>query len=152
MNTVVILIIGASCVVAVGSSLTHPKHRALSEGALSLILILAIASPVYEYVSGVIDSAEKLPNLPSVEGSEGEYERVAKEAFLLGIERLIADEYGLDGEDVSVKCDGFDFSSFSCERIYVTLSGGAATADYRGIKNFIEENFEGECIIEIEIG
>lgn len=150
MSSNVILIIGASCIVAFMSSVSHPKHRAVSEGAFSLVLLLAVLSPVREYIGGFLDNTS-LPEAPSIEEG-GEYERVAEEAFLLGIERLVADKYGIPEEEVTVRCDGFDFSRFSCERIYLTLSGSAATSDHRGIKNFIEENFEGDCIVEIEFG
>ena len=151
MSENVILIIGASCIVAFMSSVSHPKHRAVSEGAFSLVLLLAVLSPVCEYIGGVFDNNTALPEPPSIEEG-GEYERVAEEAFLIGIERLVADRYGIDGEEVTARCDGFDFSRFACERIYITLSGSAATSDHRGIKNFIEDNFEGDCIVEIEFG
>ena len=103
-----------------------------------------------EYIGGVFDNTA-LPEPPSIEDG-GEYERVAEEAFLIGIERLVADKYGIPEQEVTARCDGFDFSRLACERIYLTLSGSAATADHRGIKNFIEENFEGDCIVEIEFG
>ena len=81
----------------------------------------------------------------------GEYERVGREAFEMGICRLISERYSLSEENISVRAEGYDFSTMRAERIFVLLSGRAASADARAIKNYITEQGLGECEVDIEI-
>ncbi len=152
MKEIAIIIIGASCIAAVAAFLSHGKHRSLTSGALALLLALFVATPLSAYLSDVFSSDIFTAPDFELDSEDAEYEIVAKEAFLEGIARLVADEFDIDRDDIIVKCDGFDIKDFTYERLYVTLTGGASSADTRGIRFFIEENFSGECRVEIEIG
>ena len=152
MKELVIVIVGVSSIAAVASFISHPRHRSLTGGAIALLIALFIAMPLSSYLSELFHSDAFLPPDFDYDTGSPEYEEVAREAFLDGIRRLIADEFSVDKEYILVKCDGFNFEDFTYERLYVTLRGRAASADARGIRFFIEENFTGECRVEIEVG
>ncbi len=75
-------------------------------------------------------------------------------AFEDGVAEYVSREYGAKRECVSVNADGFDVSSLTARRIYVTLSGSATLLDYKRIEKEIGETFApgGECEVSLSIG
>lgn len=119
-----------------------------AKAALAVIMLFSLVMPLssMKFDFSIDISGEEL--LP--EGG-GEHERVGREAFESGICRLISERYSLSEENISVRAEGYDFSTMRAERIFVLLSGRAAAADARAIKNYITEQGLGECEVDIEI-
>lgn len=136
---------------AVGAYLCHDKMKVATKIACQLLLVLAIAAPISDLVGSIASGDFSLPEFPLAEDG-GAYEEVAKDAFLKGISIAIQDKYGISAEEVYVGCDGFDFESMTAKRIYVTLMGRGAFSDYKAVKIYVEDNFGGDCVVEIELG
>ena len=73
------------------------------------------------------------------------------EAFAHGVRLYVADQFGLDKEEVQVLASGFDEQTSRAEKITVTLGGKAALADARAIREMVEKNGLGACEVKIEI-
>lgn len=141
----------AALAVSLALHITHEQMRSATRVALGLVLILAVAAPVADLVGGLSDIDLKIPNLS--EGEENSaYEEVAESAFADGICKAIEDEFGISSGFIEVGFDGFDFEKLEAERIYVTLTGRGALGDPRAVREYVENNFGGKCVVEIEIG
>ncbi len=149
--------ISALIVSGVLSFITYLSYRSNTGGemklAVSILLLYTLATPILSFVS------EGAPpwQMPSLDGddldfSDGEYQRVAEEAFCLGVKHLIAQKYGADEEDMDVTVRGFSFTDMRAERINVYLFGKASVLDFRGIQNYITEQGLGECEVFIDLG
>lgn len=152
MNGFLSYALGAVGICALVALAGFVSYRGSADGAakaaLAVIMLFSLVMPLSSVefdFSFDISGGELLP-----EGG-GEYERVGREAFEEGICRLIAERYSLSEENISVRADGYDFSTMRAERIFVLLSGRAATADARAIRNYITEQGLGECEVDIEI-
>lgn len=75
-------------------------------------------------------------------------------AFEDGLAEYVAKEYGVDRESVMISADGFDISTLTAKRIYVTLSGKGLLLDYKRIEADLSAQFTqgGECEVSFELG
>lgn len=136
---------------SIGNYLCHDKMKGVTKIACRLLLILAALTPVIGLVKNFASGGITLPDISPGEDA-GIYEDVARDAFDEGIRLAIQSEWGIEKENIYVGTDGFDFENMRAERIYVTLMGKAALADNKAIKQYVEENFGGVCVVQIEIG
>lgn len=116
--------------------------------AFSILLLYVTVLPLSGISLGDIDFG----NLKNPGTNVGEYENVAREAFISGIREHIAREYSLDEDNIRVLVEDFDFSVMRAGRIRIILSGSAVFADYKGIEKYVNNLDMGECRVEIEIG
>ena len=120
------------------------RYKGLTRAAMSLILVMAILSPLpslIEKIGGELDFSE----------IEGSGEDIRLSAFGDGIREYISSEFDLDSDEVAVEIVGFDKEEMKCEKILITLSGRAALADYKRVERLIDELGLGEAEVKIEI-
>ena len=120
------------------------RYKGLTRAAMSLILVMAIISPLpslVEKIGGELDFSE----------IEGSGEDIRLSAFGDGIREYISSEFDLDSDEVAVEIVGFDKEEMKCEKILITLSGRAALADYKRVERLIDELGLGEAEVKIEI-
>lgn len=120
------------------------RYKGLTRAAMSLILVMAILSPLpslVEKIGGELEFSE----------IEGSGEDIRLSAFGDGIREYISSEFDLDSDEVAVEIVGFDKEEMKCEKILITLSGRAALADYKRVERLIDELGLGEAEVKIEI-
>ena len=122
--------------------------------AFSILVLYTVSLPVLGLCSVISDfDGEITEILPSIEyEGEGEYERVAEEAFRVGISEYVSEKFDLRAECVEVSVSGFDFSSMSAEKITVILKGSALSADWRSIEEDLSGSGLGKCEVRLVIG
>ncbi len=121
------------------------RYKGLTRAAMSLILVMAILSPLpalVEKMRGELDFSE-------MEEFVGEDIRLT--SFTEGIAEYIALEFDLSRDDIAVETVGFDPVEMRAERILITLSGKAAFADYKRVESEIDQLGLGEAEVKIEI-
>ena len=130
----------------------------LSSGALKSAEKLAIGMITLYVVLSPLTSLGNLGEKDFVnifEAPDIEHDKVyvdrAEEAFCLGISRAVAEKFNIDTSQVRVSTRNFDFENMRAEKIFVVLSDGAITSDYRAIESYINDMKIGVCECEIEI-
>lgn len=145
-----VMYLSAFIALAVGISHTRLK-RSTSFGA-GVLLICVIMLPLVDIIK---DIDVKIDTDGYFESGDTELSDEALEAaFEEGIREYLAQEYRVDKELITVMADGFELESMRAERIYVTLTGKAATLDYKRIESDLEKEFTkgGECEVSLKIG
>ena len=145
MKEYLFLIIVLAAVLDLLLHFSNEKFKDISQGALGLILILAILLPlpgIYKKISGEIQFS-------SPEISEGD--DICLSAFEEGIAQYLSDRWGLKREDVEVEAVGFLREEMRAEKILISLHGKAALSDYKRIEKELSELGLGEVEVKIEI-
>ena len=121
--------------------------------ASGILLFYTVAAPVASFVGEIsqIESEDIFIDL-SENADATKYEESAKDAFALGIKRLISSEYSLSEENIEVNILGFDFKNMRAERIKILLRGKGAASDWRAIRDYINGLEIGECEVRVEFG
>lgn len=130
-----------------------PANDRLVKAAASLLLLYTVLLPTVNIVKklcSAVDAPEFDFSMDDV--IEGEYEDVAKQAFVEGIHKLLFTKYEIDKGDVEVMIYGFDFQTMRSEKIKILLSGKAVYADLRGMREYLNGLDLGKCEVEIRIG
>ena len=145
------LVFAVAFAAAVASFVSYDGGKGLgARGAIAIILLLAVSRPIIAFATDICENRE-----PTFSGFDAEldyeYEEVAMDAFKNGIIELLAEEYSLERENFSVKTEGFDFSTLTAEKIYVTLYGRAAFCDPLAVERLIENYGLGECYAQVGI-
>ena len=147
-----IIVLKLSLFISIALNLSHPKQERVMRISLGIILLSVIMLP---FVDIIVDNGFKL-KLPEVSGDVNTEmsDDVIEVSFEDGIRKYICASYDLADCDVRVMADGFDLSSMTAERLYVTLSGKGVYIDYRGLSDHLAKEFTrgGECRIELNIG
>lgn len=149
-----VLLCGAA--VAVCSYLSYPgASERVIKAVSGVLLFYAVFAPIVGVVGEISDLPDEnifaeLEEIGKVDGAE--YENVARDAFALGIKRLISSEYGIKEENITVTVFGFDFKEMRSERINVVLRGTAVSSDFRGIRDYLNKLGLGECEVRVELG
>lgn len=113
--------------------------------ALGIICLYVIISPLRSLLDLNFDGFWDIPEIETEDGSAA----VLEDAMAEGIARAVVEEFSLRRGDVSVRLFGFDKEVMTADKIKIILSGGAVTADYRGIESFVNKMNIGECKVEI---
>lgn len=145
-----VMYLSAFIVLAVGIS--HPRLKRSTNFGAGVLLICIIMLPLVDIIK---DIDVKIDTDSYFESGDTELSDEALEvAFEEGIREYIAQEYRVDKELITVMADGFELESMRAERIYVTLTGKAATLDYKRIESDLEKEFtkRGECEVSLKIG
>ncbi|HBJ19312.1 MAG TPA: hypothetical protein DDY70_06225 [Clostridiales bacterium] len=120
--------------------------------AFGLILLTALLLPLGDLLPTLWEKLAGEPTLPSVTEDGTLYETVGKEAFEDGIARAVAEKFSIPKEKITVRAEGFDFSSMRAQKILLTLRGRGAFADPKKIAAYITGAGLGECEVDFEIG
>ena len=145
----VILSVKLILFVGIAVNIAHPRQEKTMRIALGMMMISAIMLPlvdIFDENNFKIDIESS-----SVDSVYEINDSAIKRAFEEGIERYICSEYSLQQGEVAVMSDGFDISSMTAERIYVTLSGSAIYINYRSLEAEISEEFAGGGVCEVEL-
>ena len=146
-------IVGVYCVavlLGILSQLSFDKGKEkVQRAAFAVLLLYTVLMPLGRLS---LDDIGFDLDIPSYEEGTAEYEVAAREAFALGVRRLVSEEYSLPEENVRVLVEELDIESMKAGKIRVILSGRAAFADYKGIEKYLNGLDMGVCKVEVEIG
>lgn len=117
--------------------------------ALGVILLAALATLFVNTLGDLGNTS--FTDFPqySTPKEESLIEKGTQEAFVRGIEQAIVQKFSLLEDDVTVTCAGFDFESARAQKIEVLLSGKAAFADIRAVREYVEKFRLGECEVTV---
>lgn len=150
MSEYLVMLFGTVALLGIFSLIVYSEGDTAVRFGFAVLLIYSATVPL-----GRLVLSEEI-EFPSFDVSEGESPEelylTAEKAFCEGVRSLVTKEFSLDGDDLRILAEGFDFEKMSAERIRVILSGRAALADYKKIEELIEDSGLGECEVEIEIG
>ena len=142
-----LLVFGVCAVVSVLSLVSYKQGDGMRKFAFSVLRFATVAAPLVTAVREI-----KLPSdIPdAVFGDYGElYAEVAEEAFRDGLLRDVCSRFGISTGAAELSLYGFDFEKMTAERVKITLSGSAAIADTRAIKEYIVGLGISECEVKI---
>ncbi len=150
-----LLLVCALCACA-GAFFTAGEDRPVAKSisaALGVILLFAAVRPLADLpalreLTVLSADPDPLSQESSAESAEA-FSALMEKAYGEGIGRAVAGRFSLKEEEIEVRTSGFSYPEMTAERIRVLLTGGARTADLRGIRQYVEEHY-GEC--EVEIG
>lgn len=156
MGEYLIPVVVMSAVLGIISFVSYPtaSEKTVKFAATVLLLYTAL-TPIFSFVSKLTseDIKDYIGDFEQ-NGSqtEGEYAKVAEEAFKEGISQLLFTKYGIEKENADIYIFGFDFGNMRAEKIKIVLSNAGAFSDFRGIEEYITESGLGECEVNIKIG
>ena len=145
-------VVGITVFMSFALGIAYPRMMTSMRLGAGVLLICAVMLPLVDII-GDLNSNDELGDIfcnMDYETTDSAIEL----AFEEGIRGYLAEKYKVDAECIGVRADGFDISTLSAERIYVTLSGRAALLDYKRIEAEVAEHFTtaGECEVSIGIG
>lgn len=135
----IVFVVSVSALTGVIGLLSHSALEKEVRGAIGVIGILTLLSPLLSLLSGMSSGGIPVPDkyIPA----EGGYADVSEEAFLLGVGRYLSESYSLSADNIEIMCNGFEPTQMRADGITVSLSGSAAVADVRMIREDIKNNF-----------
>ena len=132
--------------------LSYNNKNGAERAALGVVLLFVVLSPLVDAISsfdeGKFDPEELISD---IQPETGLYD-VGAAALCDGICRAIGQEFSLDDGEITATAYGFDIKRMKAEKIRILLTGRAAFADCKAIKEFVEKMEVGECEVGIEIG
>lgn len=150
MGNYFIYIIALLFTVAFSSFLSYDTEKArASRTALGVIMLVALTALCFDVLADL--QSFSFSDVPEYNASEGESftEQSLSDAFAEGVKLAITDRFSFSEQDVEVSCIGFDVNSVSAERICVSLSGRAAFADVRAVREYVKKLRLGECEVTV---
>ena len=121
------------------------RYKALTRAAVSLILIMAIITPLPSLI-GKIQGDLDFSTGDSIEGED-----IRLASFEEGIAGYIASEFDLLREEVEVEAINFNSNVMKAEKILITLTGRAVLANYKSIEKAVNQLGLGVAEVKIEI-
>lgn len=121
------------------------RYKALTKAIVGVILVMAIITPL----PALIEKMQE--DLDFSEIGDAQTDDIRLSAFEEGVAQYVSSEFGLAREDVSVEAEGFDPDNMKAEKILITLTGGAITANYKKITAATNALGLGEAEVKIEI-
>ena len=145
-----------SAVLGVISYVSYPMGSEKTvKFAASVLLLFTALNPILAFAQRLGDSgSESLIELPSFETdmTDGEYIKVAEEAFKEGISKLLFTKFDSEEQDAQIYVFGFDFKTMTAESIKILLVNKGVGADFRAIEEYITESGLGACEVNVRIG
>ncbi len=119
--------------------------------AFSILLLYVTVVPLIGMIRN-FDAEKPELQIESIDfDTDSALEEVSENAYIGGVRSFVSEEFSLNIDDISVTAEGFDVMNMRAERLTVILSGDAALADYRAIRERLLKNgFEG-CEVKIEV-
>ena len=121
------------------------RYKALTRAAVSLILIMAIITPLPSLIGKIQGDLD----FSMGDAIEGEDIRLA--SFEEGIRGYVASEFNLLREEVEVEAINFNSNVMKAEKILITLTGRAVLANYKSIEKAVNQLGLGVAEVKIEI-
>ena len=149
MREYLITVLALSAAAAICAQITYKSGEGSYRLAAGILVAYAILSPIPDMINSF--SIEDFMPSESVQIGDSEAYETAKEAFCLGIERAVCEEFSISEENISVFVSGFDLALMRCEKITVFLSGKGMFTDFERIKRFVGGLGYGECTLEAEL-
>ena len=149
MSTYLASLIGVCLTVSLALAVSYKEDGALRL-AFGIILLYAAAVPLVGAIDSIDLSDISFEASSDIDTEDAMDQRCA-EAFERGIVLFIAEEFGLNGEDICVRAHGFVATDMRAELIEVILCGEARLADFRAIRDKIEKNGFGECDVRVAV-
>lgn len=144
--------LGVTVLMSIMLSVSHPRLDKVTRFGAGALMISAILLPLVDIITDY-DVNSVLDSIAG--GVDYELSDSAIElAFEDGLAEYVAKEYSVDKESVMISADGFDISTLTAKRIYVTLSGKGLLLDYKRIEADLSAQFTqgGECEVSFELG
>lgn len=144
--------VGVLTFISLLMSIVHPKLRSITSFGAGVLAICAVLLPLVDIIGDYNYDLSLDELLGDVDYNATD--SAIELAFEEGVAEYISSAYKVEKESVRVYADGFDISTLSAERIYVTLSGEAIRLDYKRIEAEVSDRFTrgGECEVNLEIG
>ena len=149
MKEYLITLLVVSAAAAICGELTYRSADGGYRFAAGILVAYAILSPLSEVIESF--RIEDFIVIGDAELEDSEAYEAARDAFCLGIEQAVCQEFSISEDNISVFVSGFDVRRMRCERITVFLSGKGIFTDYERIKSFVGGLGYGECMLEAEI-
>ena len=134
------IFISAFILSALASLLSLVSYREgdrVFRAAVYTVILSMLISPIYE----AIVSFDPLSDIGGAgELVTEEFDGAIKGAYEDAARTLIADAIGRDASDVTVIAEGFSTTEIGCERLTVTLIGGAIYSDLDRIERISKED------------
>ena len=134
------IFISAFILSALASLLSLVSYREgdrVFRAAVYTVILSMLISPIYE----AIVSFDPLSDIGGAgELVTEEFDGAIKGAYEDAARTLIADAIGRDASDVTVIAEGFSTTEIGCERLTVTLLGGAIYSDLDRIERISKED------------
>lgn len=124
----------------------HEKYKKITSSAMGILLILVVILPLPEILQDLGESFKF--EAPDIDTSSQEF---SKMAFEEGISTFVAERFSLKPDDVEVEAISFSSGEMRAERIIITLTGYAAMADNKKIRQTVEKLDLGAVEVKIEI-
>jgi hypothetical protein len=121
--------------------------RGATRFALGVILAAALIAPISGLVTNIGSALSDIKDTEYTD--DGKFSEYTERAFCEGIRLAVADKFSVSPDGIYVIALEFDASNMRAELVKITLSGSAATADYRAIRAYVEESNLGKCEVEI---
>ena len=119
------------------SLVTYREGDRVFRAAVYTVILSMLISPIYE----AIVSFDPLSDIGGAgELVTEEFDGAIKGAYEDAARTLIADAIGRDASDVTVIAEGFSTTEIGCERLTVTLLGGAIYSDLDRIERISKED------------
>ena len=144
-------VLGIALIASFALALVHPRLGGITRFGAGILVISVVLLPIVN-IFGDLNIKNTLDDIFDGVGYDGS-DSAIEIAFEDGVAEYISDKYRVDRQFVRVNADGFDISTLTAERIYVTLSGRALLLDYKRIESEVAEEFTvgGECEVLFEL-
>lgn len=151
MGEYLISLISVGALSGIASLVSYGKEQTRTEKfAVAVILVFSVISPLVSLVSDFEGFDFSDFEAPELEGGSS-YGEAGREAFELGIKRLVASEWGIEEGKILVAAENFDFNTMTAGKIRITLLGKAAGVDYKEVEKYIEDAGLGACEVSYAI-
>jgi hypothetical protein len=124
------------------------KSSNIERLALGVICLYLIIAPIGRLGDFSFDDMLHIPEFEVDSGADA----ILEDAVSRGVKSAVTSEFGIRGEDISVRLFGFERETMTAEHIEIILSGAAVTADYRMVESFVNKMEIGETRVEISFG
>jgi hypothetical protein len=124
------------------------KSSNIERLALGVICLYLIIAPIGRLWDVSFDDLLQIPEFEVDGGADA----LLEDAVSRGVKSAVTSEFGIRGEDISVRLFGFERETMTAEHIEIILSGAAVTADYRMVESFVNKMEIGETRVEISFG
>ena len=133
-----------SALAALLSLITYREGDRAFRAAVYTVILSMLIGPLYE----AITSLDPLSGLEDVSGdlTTEEFDGAIRGSYEDAARTVIADAIGRDISEVRVVAEGFSVTEIACERLTVTLVGGAIYSDIDRIEKTAKESLRANEI------
>ena len=125
----------------------------LTKSAMALMLVYVTVTPIVSLAASFAEDGffEYGEDFSDIAIEDTEFKETAEQAFVLGIKKLLKEEFSISETDTDVVVFGFDSIKMKADKVKIVLKGRSAVADSRGIIQRMNEIDIGECEVELRV-